>query len=356
MAYTESMTSELPACELATVNFDCMPSHERRDAWHAAMQPFWNIKPNEYQPSCDWGGELRLAVDGEAIISTAAAPGLIFERDWAHIRGGGLDQILVQVYGSGGFHGACGERDVTLRPGDIGFLDLAQPFRTAELASTSVTLAVPRERLVAVLQGEGLHGLVVQRTSVSARLIGCHLRAMAESIQSLTSSEASAAVDAAVALIAGAWRRFKDGPAAPRHAAYATLRRMICDHIEIHLQDFDLDPGRLCKEFRLSRATLYRMFEIDGGIAAHIQERRLRRCFDILSRPGDQGWRERIADLAFAYGFSSESHFSRAFRRRFGMTPGEARSLSDQNRWRHSGSSPMVDWLDALRAYNSILS
>ncbi|MEX2334160.1 MAG: AraC family transcriptional regulator, partial [Pseudohongiella sp.] len=33
----------------------------------------------------------------------------------------------------------------------------------------------------------------------------------------------------------------------------------------------------------------------------------------------------RICDIAYAWGFASEAHYSRAFRQRFGMTPSEAK-------------------------------
>lgn len=355
MRIDESGAPAAAICEQAGIDFCALPVQERRDAWFAAMLPFWEIAPNDRVQQGDWTGSLQLAVAGESIISTATAPGLTFARDWPHIRSGGLEQILVQFYETGGFRGVCGSRDVTLRPGDIGFLDLAQPFRTEEEASTSVTLAIPREKLVVLMQGESLHGWVIGRAAASARLIGSHLTALAGVMDCLSPAEATAAIDATVALIAGAWRLLRAGPPVVRHAAYATLRRMICDHIDGHLQEPELNPAQLCQRFRVSRATLYRMFEIDGGVAAYVQERRLRRCFDILSAvrplPARQG---RIVDLAFAYGFSSEAHFSRAFRRRFGMTPGEARALSNQPAPRSIATAPMADWLAALRAYNAV--
>ena len=57
---------------------------------------------------------------------------------------------------------------------------------------------------------------------------------------------------------------------------------------------------------------------------AYIQGRRLDRCFDelLLAAGGHIG----IAELAYRYGFSSESAFSRAFRLRFGASPSEVRA------------------------------
>ena len=69
---------------------------------------------------------------------------------------------------------------------------------------------------------------------------------------------------------------------------------------------------------------------------AYIQGRRLDRCFDELlprRRPYIG-----IAELAYRYGFSSESAFSRAFRLRFGASPSEVRAHA-----RGSGDGEPVD-------------
>ncbi|MHC2089024.1 helix-turn-helix transcriptional regulator [Methylobacterium sp. CM6244] len=77
----------------------------------------------------------------------------------------------------------------------------------------------------------------------------------------------------------------------------------------------------LITQFGLSRATLYRLFEHEGGVASYIRERRLLRAMKLL---GAAGGRPRISSVAYATGFSDEKTFSRAFRRRFGFLPSEA--------------------------------
>lgn len=55
----------------------------------------------------------------------------------------------------------------------------------------------------------------------------------------------------------------------------------------------------------------------------HVLERRLQKAAALLADPR---WCERrIADIALAAGFTDLSHFSRAFRRRYGATPSDAR-------------------------------
>ncbi|MBF2937786.1 helix-turn-helix domain-containing protein, partial [Pseudomonas aeruginosa] len=52
-------------------------------------------------------------------------------------------------------------------------------------------------------------------------------------------------------------------------------------------------------------------------------ERRLERARQLLASP--QGRRLDVAEVAYRHGFSSQAHFARAFKARYGMTPSEAR-------------------------------
>lgn len=356
MDISNSDTEDGSVCRQVVLDFNEMPQDERRDAWRDTMLPIWALSANEEASNGEWGGVLQLADCGGALVSTVTAPGMVFERGRREICSSDFDHILVQVYRCGGFVGDCAGRDCRLKPGDIGFLDLAQPSKTWEGASASVTLVLPRPRLAHLLRDGSIHGLVIDAHTASARLAASHLITLGEVIGRLAPTEANAAIEAATLMITAAWQRIRESEPRVRHAIYATLRAAICDHIEANLQRQDLAPTQIAAAFRVSRATLYRLFEIDGGVAAYVQNRRLHHCFDLLCR--GRGGHRRIADLAFDYGFSSESHFSRAFRQRFGISPSEARRQHevDPRIAKPDQAGPGVavgDWLTALRTYGA---
>lgn len=56
-----------------------------------------------------------------------------------------------------------------------------------------------------------------------------------------------------------------------------------------------------------------------------IKQARLARIHALLSDPGQT---RRIFEIANLFGFVSETHFSRAFRRSFGYSPSEARTMA----------------------------
>jgi len=107
----------------------------------------------------------------------------------------------------------------------------------------------------------------------------------------------------------------------PRRAALDSLKRLV----EQHLDSPALSAEFVCARSGWSRATVYRLFEVEGGLARYIRKRHLLRAFRELTC--GQPPHLRILDLALAHQFSSEASFNRAFRRAFGIPPGRARHL-----------------------------
>ncbi|WP_242900800.1 helix-turn-helix domain-containing protein [Actinomadura terrae] len=111
----------------------------------------------------------------------------------------------------------------------------------------------------------------------------------------------------------------------PAPAAYQTQLIIAEDYIERHLHDACLTPGQVAGVMGVSVRHLGRIFESAGTTPArHILERRLQHAHDDLTAPGAAA--TTIADVAYRWGFSSQAHFARHFRARFGRTPTEARA------------------------------
>ena len=59
------------------------------------------------------------------------------------------------------------------------------------------------------------------------------------------------------------------------------------------------------------------------SVSEWIWDRRLQRCYDLLTRPEPRPLS--VTEVAYQLGFSSSSHFSTAFRRKFGISPSDLR-------------------------------
>jgi AraC-like DNA-binding protein len=94
------------------------------------------------------------------------------------------------------------------------------------------------------------------------------------------------------------------------------------------------------------------MFEPDGGLVRYVREYQLRRAFGVLVSPAHS--HRRVVDIALEHGFATESGFIRAFRRRFGATPGEVRTAPlPVTAGLHAGARRAASWLTALSAPSS---
>src|SRR5262249_31881893 len=149
------------------------------------------------------------------------------------------------------------------------------------------------------------------------------------------------------------WSSIRESRAEVTAAVRATARRTISDYIDQHLTDETLSPEQLVRLFRMSRATLYRLFEGEGGVGAPILGPRR----DPLPAPlgSRTGYERTSGELAFSHGFASEAHFSRAFRRRFGMAPRDARGIGVDFGPRttpQAEARAISDWIATLRRHH----
>jgi AraC-like DNA-binding protein len=93
--------------------------------------------------------------------------------------------------------------------------------------------------------------------------------------------------------------------------------------IERHLGE-TLSAEQIAGACRLSVRHLNRLFGREGtSLMRYVWDRRLVRCYRDITDPAMR--RRPVGEIAFAAGFNDLSHFSRAYRTRYGCTPRDAR-------------------------------
>lgn len=105
-------------------------------------------------------------------------------------------------------------------------------------------------------------------------------------------------------------------------------RKMLMQRIKTfifeNIDNPDLGPSVIAREFGFSPRYLHRIFSENGAtVAGFIRQQRLLNAKVDLSKPGNRSLS--IMDVAFKYGFSDASHFSKAFRQEFGVSPRQFR-------------------------------
>ncbi|WP_249149730.1 AraC family transcriptional regulator [Bradyrhizobium liaoningense] len=109
-----------------------------------------------------------------------------------------------------------------------------------------------------------------------------------------------------------------------RGLAAARLEVIKAD-ILARLDDGSLTLADLARRHRASPRTIQLLFERSGAtFSEFLLEQRLLRAARLLRDPLHRV--NKISDLAYLSGFNDVSYFHRAFRRRFGMTPSDAKA------------------------------
>ncbi|KDN82264.1 hypothetical protein KCH_59730 [Kitasatospora cheerisanensis KCTC 2395] len=91
-------------------------------------------------------------------------------------------------------------------------------------------------------------------------------------------------------------------------------------HIEENLADPDLSPESIARSQHISVRYLHKLFQQDGTtVGQWVRQRRLDACRRELERPTRR--QVSVSAVAHRWGFVSHSHFSRAFRETYGVSP-----------------------------------
>lgn len=227
-------------------------------------------------------------------------------------------------YKRGGFRGSNGGHELVVGAGDIAVLDLACELDIEHSPqSEHVTLLIPRDVFLPCLDERPYGGMVLRRDRVRTQLLAHHLNTVLTMLPRVGVEDASAIAQGLLGLISASVET-ASSPDEERHSTLPhAMLKGICDYIEITLVQPTLSVATLCQRFHCSRAYLYRLFQPLGGVRHYIQERRLQRCLRLLSHAESR--RRRVTDIALEHGFTNQSHFSRLFKERFGISPSDAR-------------------------------
>lgn len=310
-----------PAGGISHEVFDALalPTRERFAVWRQSVLPLFEPQLGDAPPQ-----EFFARVDGFNLGQLVFCLAEFSDQRYVRRRGhdnSEADSVLIQLYVSGGYVGHNADRAMRVRPGDISLLDLAYPMETRAESSSALSLAVSRDLMLSYMGSANLSpGAVISADSALGSILRHHLTSVWRALRLATAGEAESISRLLLGAVAGAFAGQHASEACAPAFRSATLDA-ICTYIERNLASKELTTAHLCQRFACSRARLYRLFEPLGGVASYIRQARLERCRRELGDPLLDS--PNVTEIAMRWGFSSPSHFSRLFRRRFGHTPSD---------------------------------
>lgn len=310
------------AARLALTHFSTadLPAGQRHDAWvnrdWPSLAPVYRTVP--LQPFDTASDRLRI---GPLIVHYSRISAQRWERDAAMLRSHDPDALNVAITLAGQARGVMGARAFRTGAGSVQLCDLAQTSLHESTASRTILVSVPRgvaaERGLDVAR---LHGIVLR--SGAAAMLGPHLLGLRAAVPELTEEDGPPLARSFLDLLSVAVASSGRGaaPASGRRPAAVLAARA---EIERALGSPSLTIANLCRRLGLSRSSLHRLFEAEGGVQAYIRDRRLEAARRALADPTNA---EPIYALAERLGFSDAAHLSRLFRARYGLTPSDHRA------------------------------
>lgn len=235
--------------------------------------------------------------------------------------------VFVHRYLRGGLRGRSGDTNIDRKPGAIYILDQACKVECVQDSSLIQCLFLPK---VAIGYDVDTHPKLIKipvHHGLGRTLDGL----FDQTFRGLLSDNSveETLIDRLCACLNMAINENSPRGDVRRHARDAVADQ-IRSYVEQNLDQWNLSVETILENFGASRASLYRMFENQGGVRQYINHRRLLRAvMDISARPIKRG---KIAEAAERWGFSSSASFNRAVRREFGVPPGDLVNV------------PLLDW------------
>jgi len=224
-------------------------------------------------------------------------------------------KILFQTYGISHFE--QDGRRIELMPGDCLAYDVSCPHTIVSPTLTRhEVVIVPKE----LLQERGFRSARMSACKLSARagtgrIAYNFVHAAFDEATKLSPNNAIGVADSLIDLLLLPLREpdtmfDRVGPEAMYVRAQFFIRE--------HLRDPDLSIDQISAALNCTKRYLHMLFSERGTtISDYIRHARLQNCRQELET---QNWKT-VTDVAFSWGFSSSSHFSRVFRKHFGVVP-----------------------------------
>ncbi|MBB4123658.1 helix-turn-helix domain-containing protein [Martelella radicis] len=247
-----------------------------------------------------------------------------FSRSRAQIGRDGIDNYMVQIFRKGRCHARAPGGDITLDAGDICIFDNTEPLDTVNEDFDLMALAIPRSRLAPLLHDpDGQHYRRVRGDIPLARLFRSHVMDVYRIAPTMKAEDGPQVFSALVHFLAAVINGGRDLTGDQKTLLRKSLMQEVRQHIDNNLDSDKLTVEDISARFGMSRSRLYAHFEPHGGVAAFVRQRRLAAAYQKLTDP--LAPQPKINIVATSVGFQSESAFIKAFRRQYGMTPGEAK-------------------------------
>lgn len=301
-----------------------VPAREQFSFWREAVcEAVLNVVTEH--PGDGFNGEITCSNFGDLRFAAFASTPHEVVRLKSHISRSSNAHYLVSLQRGGLSRMVQGDATCELYPGDIGIVDGTRPFRVEFLEQVDRVVAVIPHALMQS-RAPWLEHRPLNRMPVGSALNGA-LRFYLERLSGPecgSDAEAAILTDNLCNIIALMTASTGPERASAQSRAILPGLDLMLTTMRQHLADPALSPKMLADRLRVSVRTVHKRFEeADLTFGQWVLDNRLLACRRALDDPRQEAFS--VSQIAFGWGFNDLSHFSKAFKARFGVSPARYR-------------------------------
>ena len=293
------------------------------EAWREWYADSYEVTPLDASDRGFSGDSVIWKLDGMALVRVSA-PRLRAVRTKSLIRRDPTDHWVIAI-GERATTGLMLESDQMSVPAGVPFvLSLGDFSASQRNMDDRLQLHIARDKFSAIarvldaVRGQTVSTPLGSLMATYIKLLECHL-------PGLTHEDARSLPQAVAAMVAACVAPSTDRMGTAHEQINATLKDKARRCIQRNLRSHHLGTSLLCQELGMSRSSLYRLLEAEGGVAHYIQRHRLAEAFAQLNDPSNT---KPVVAIADELGIVDPSSFARAFRRQFGISPTDVREAA----------------------------
>ena len=253
-----------------------------------------------------------------------AAPHLV-ERTPETIEQGGSGYYKISLLLEGTSVLVQDGREIVMRSGDLSVYDTSRPYSLLFTEQfRNLIMMSPKDRLdLPVPFTEQLTAVSLSSDSGLAPIVSAFISQFPAQLAQLPDPVRAKLGRTSLGLVGTLFSQLLDIDPGARDPHQVLLQKIYA-FIDEHLGDPELSPGAIARAHYISTRHLHALFsEIDTTVSTVIRQRRLERASTDLSDPALAD--RTVAAIAARWGFADAAHFSRVFKRGYGISPSEFR-------------------------------
>jgi AraC family transcriptional regulator, positive regulator of tynA and feaB len=306
---------------MRTWTTETYPQNEQFSYWREVLcEAFVSLDPVRKRPEVGFTGQVCTRPLDRTAQTTIFSRGQFINRRMEEIRRNPVEFCFANFQLEGSCVVRQDGRESFVAAGDFSVVDSTRPYFLDFRGDWRVlSFRIPRNQLVSKLVSpRETTARCVSGTTGAGLVATQFMRSLDQLDENLSATAQEGLSSALNGVIAVALGCTVDAQEQDQRSLRCALRQAVENYIADNLADPLLSPESIALRFRVSRRTLYSLFEDSPlSVSGTIRELRLERSARDLTRSD----RPTVLAVALRWGFNDLSQYSRSFKSRFGVSP-----------------------------------